>query len=128
MPAAASGLRLRSRDLLKFGLLYNNNGMWKDKQVIPAKWINESFQAHVERPEGRRKAGAYGYQFWLWEDTIRNAPTSIVASVGNGDQRVFFDKIHDLLVVVTAGNYNKWTIENNAYALLKDYVYPALTK
>jgi len=128
LPAAASGLRLRSRDLLKFGLLYNNNGMWKDKQVIPAKWINESFQAHVERPEGRRKAGAYGYQFWLWEDTIRNAPTSIVASVGNGDQRVFFDKIHDLLVVVTAGNYNKWTIENNAYALLKDYVYPALTK
>jgi CubicO group peptidase (beta-lactamase class C family) len=128
LPAAASGLRLRSRDLLKFGLLYNNNGMWKDKQLVPAKWIEESFQPHVERLEGGRNAGAYGYQFWLWSDTIKNTPTPIVACVGNGDQRIFFDKTHNLLVVITAGNYNRWTIEKNAYALLKDYIYPALKK
>jgi hypothetical protein len=30
------------------------------------------------------------------------------------------------VIVVTAGNYNKWTIEKDAYALLKDYIYPAL--
>jgi CubicO group peptidase (beta-lactamase class C family) len=128
MPAAASGLRLRSRDLLKFGLLYNNHGMWKDKQVIPEKWVVESFQSHVERPEGRRKGGSYGYQFWLWQDTISRKPTFIVACVGNGDQRIFFDKTRNLLVVVTAGNYNKWNIEKNAYSLLKDYIYPAIIR
>jgi CubicO group peptidase (beta-lactamase class C family) len=31
--AAASGLRLRSRDLLKFGLMYNQNGLWQGKQI-----------------------------------------------------------------------------------------------
>jgi CubicO group peptidase (beta-lactamase class C family) len=126
LPAAASGLRLRSRDLLKFGLLYNNNGMWKDKQVVPEKWVEESFQPHVQRPDGRRKAGSYGYQFWLWEDTINSKPTSIVACVGNGDQRIFFDRTRKLVVVMTAGNYNKWNIEKNSYALMKDYIYPAL--
>ena len=128
MPAAASGLRLRSRDLLSFGLLFSNHGRWKDKQVVAAKWVEESFQAHVQRLEGRRKAGSYGYQFWLWKDTISNKLTSIIACVGNGDQRIFLDKANELIVVVTAGNYNKWDIEKNSYGLLKDYIYPALSK
>ena len=38
----------------------------------------------------------------------------------------FLDSTNDLVVVVTAGNYNQWNIEKNAYALLKDYIYPAL--
>jgi len=121
-PAAASGLRLRSRDLLKFGLLYNNNGTWNGKQIISKEWIEESFRSHVQRPDG----GAYGYQFWLHNDTIDNKHILIVACIGNGDQKVFFDKTNDLLVVITAGNYNKWDIEKNAYALLKDYIYQAL--
>ena len=124
LPAAASGLRLRSRDLLKFGLLYYNHDMWMNKQIIPGKWVDESFQSHVSRPGG----GSYGYQFWLWQDTINRAPSPMVACVGNGDQRIFFDKTHDLIVVITAGNYNNWKIAKNSYALMKDYIYPALTK
>ena len=124
LPAAASGLRLRSRDLLKFGLLYYNNGMWNDKQIISKEWINESFQSHVSRPGG----GSYGYQFWLWQDTIKNKLTPIVSCIGNGDQRIFFDKTNNLLVVINAGNYNKWDIEKGAYALMKDYIYAALTQ
>jgi len=122
LPAAASGLRLRSRDLLKFGLVYANRGVWQGKQVVPAKWVEESCESHVERPGG----GSYGYQFWLWNDTLMNRPTFIVACVGNGDQRIFIDKTRDLVVVVTAGNYNKWNIKNSAGVLVRNYVYPAL--
>ena len=50
----------------------------------------------------------------------------MVACIGNGDQRILFDKANDLLIVATAGNYNKWDIKKNVYALLKEYVYPAL--
>jgi len=122
LPAAASGVRLRSRDLLKFGMLYYNGGNWKNTQIVSNKWVEESFQSHVQRPGG----GSYGYQFWLWQDTINNKPTPIVACVGNGDQRILFDKTNHLLVVSTAGNYNKWTIQKNVYALMKDYIYPGL--
>jgi len=124
LPAAASALRLRSRDLLKFGLLYKNNGKWNDKNILPAQWIEESFQSHVSRPSG----GGYGYQFWTWQDSLNNKPVSFVACIGNGDQRILFDKANDLIIVTTAGNYNKWDIENNAYALVKNYVYTAMRK
>jgi CubicO group peptidase (beta-lactamase class C family) len=122
LPAAASGLRLRSRDLFKFGLLYSNEGMWDGKQIVPQSWVRESCQSHVDRPNG----GGYGYQFWFWQDTINTKLTTIIACVGNGDQRIFMDKTNDLLVVVTAGNYNKWDIKNNAGALVKNYIYAAL--
>ncbi len=123
LPAAASGLRLRSRDLLNFAFLYNNKGKWNDNQLIPAKWIEESFQ-----PQVKRDGGAYGYQFWLWEEKVGDRTFPLVACIGNGDQRIFFDKANDLLVVIAAGNYNKWDIKNNASALLRDYIYPALSK
>ena len=122
LPAAASGLRLTSGDLLKFGLLYKNDGVWKDRRIIPKEWVVASIQSHVSNSFG----GSYGYQFWLWQDTILNKTFPMVACIGNGDQRIFLDKMHDLVVVITAGNYNKWDIKNNAYALLRDYIYPAL--
>ncbi len=57
---------------------------------------------------------------------INNNPIPIVACVGNGDQRVFFDTARDFVVVITAGNYNKWDIEKNASAFLRDYIYRAV--
>ena len=127
MPAAASGLRLRSGDLLKFGLLYYNKGNREGKQIIPANWVEESFQSYVKQP-GFGNTAAYGYQFWIFTDTILNKPTHFVACVGNGDQRIYFDKKNDLVIVITAGNYNKWDIKKNSFAMLKDYIYPALIK
>ncbi len=120
-----SGLRLRSRDLLKFGLLYNNRGKWNGIQIVPAEWIDESFQSQIKRTD-KNDGKEYGYQFWIWSDTLNNKPIRIVAAIGNGDQRIYFDKIHDLVVIFTAGNYNKWTITKNSYSILKDYIYPAI--
>lgn len=51
-----------------------------------------------------------------------------IACVGNGDQKIFFDKAHDLVIVITAGNYNKWDIKKGAHGLLEDFIYPALFK
>jgi CubicO group peptidase (beta-lactamase class C family) len=123
LPAAASGVRLRSRDLLKFALLYANNGNWQGRQIISTRWVEESVRSHIARPGN---ASGYGYQFWTWNDTILNKPTQMVACVGNGDQRIYFDKKNGLIVVITAGNYNKWDIKNNSGAMLKNYIYPAL--
>lgn len=121
IPAAASGLRLRPRDLLKFGMLCYNKGDWNGQQIVPADWIDASFQAQVSRG----KDGAYGYQFWMFNDTVDNKPGQLVACVGNGDQRIFFNRDKKLLVVVNAGNYNKWDIEKNSHHMLYTYIYPS---
>lgn len=114
-PAAASGLRLTSRDMLKFGILYLNEGRWDTLQIIPKNWVNESLMSHVLRPEG----GGYGYQFWVLDFLINGKSMKIPAALGNGDQRIFIDRKNKLLLVTTAGNYNKWDIENNAGSILK---------
>ncbi|WP_332736177.1 serine hydrolase domain-containing protein [Flavihumibacter sp.] len=116
-PAAASGLRLSSRDLLKFGILYRNKGKWNGKQILSGKWVEESFNTLIKFPGAGNNS--YGYQFWLMNDTLQGKPVKIMAAVGNGDQRIFLDEVNDLVVVTTAGNYNLWTIKNNAYALLR---------
>lgn len=121
LPAAASGLRLRARDILKFGMLCYNKGEYNGKQIVPASWIDDSFQPQVPRGND----GAYGYQFWLFNDTVDNKPGQLVACVGNGDQRIFFNREKQLLVVVNAGNYNKWNIPKNSHAMLYQYIYPA---
>lgn len=115
-PAAASGLRLRSRDLLKFGMLYHNKGKWNGRQVLPRQWVEQSFRTAISLPGSRI---GYGFQFWTRRDTIRNQPLHIVAAVGNGDQRIYFDEWNNLLVVVTAGNYNARNIENDSYAIFR---------
>jgi CubicO group peptidase (beta-lactamase class C family) len=113
-PAAASGLRLTSKDMLKFGILYHNEGKWGEEQIIPIKWIQESFKSSLEL-----RFGGYGFQFWIFNVDIDGNLLKIPAAVGNGDQRIFFDQKNNLVVVTTSGNYNKWDIENNASAILK---------
>lgn len=121
IPAAASGVRLRPRDLLKFGMLCYNRGQYNGHQIVPADWIDASFQPQVSRGDD----GAYGYQFWIFNDTVDNKPGQLVACVGNGDQRIFFNHEKKLLVVVNAGNYNKWDIAKNSHNMLYTYIYPA---
>jgi len=123
IPAAASGLRLRSRDTAKIGLLYMQAGHWNGKQIITEAWVKNSHTAQISRPDG----GGYGYQFWTWTLSVNNASIPLAVADGNGDQRIYFDHQNDLLIVITAGNYNLWTIRKNADALMKEYIYPSLT-
>ncbi len=123
--AAPSGLRLTSRDLLKIGLLHRNKGKWIDNQVLSEKWIKQSFAPKINVPDGN---SFYGYQFWMWSDVILKNKIEIVCANGNGGQNIFWDLKNDLIVVTTAGNYNKWNRKNDPYALLRNEIYPLFLK
>lgn len=53
-------MRLSARDLARFGLLYLNEGRWKEEQVVPSWWVRESTRAHAITPTG----DGYGYMWW----------------------------------------------------------------
>ncbi|NBA86726.1 serine hydrolase [Emticicia sp. CRIBPO] len=123
IPAAASGLRTTSRDLLKFGLLYMNNGKWNDKQILDSSWTNESFISHIKRTNLEKykiKDGGYGYQFWQYTDAINGHTIEITEAKGNGGQSIFFCKSLNLVVVTTGGNYNQ--VNDNPYVILSEYI------
>jgi CubicO group peptidase (beta-lactamase class C family) len=124
-PAAASGLRLASRDLLKFAMLYLNNGNWKGRQILSPNWVHETMESQISR-EKDTPAKGYGFLFWTQIDSVGNKPYILVSAKGNGGQRIFIDKASNLIVVITAGNYNKQGIKNDAESAMKKYILPAL--
>jgi CubicO group peptidase (beta-lactamase class C family) len=117
-PSAAAGLRLRSRDMLTFGLLYAQEGKWKGKTVIPRSWVDSSLVSHIQRVP--YAAGGYGFQFWTFPYVFIDGTAEISAAVGNGDQRIFIDRVHDLVVVITSGKYNNFSEPMNANALMTE--------
>lgn len=66
------GLRVKTEDMAKFGLLYLQKGMWNGKQVIPASWIEEATTFKIDQApdapaEVKEKSDwmqGYCYQFW----------------------------------------------------------------
>jgi CubicO group peptidase (beta-lactamase class C family) len=124
VPAAASGLRLRSPDILKIGLLLLNNGLLDGKQLLSRDWVEKSLSSHIKRDVN----GGYGFQFWIFKAPGDNEQRPLPAAVGNGDQRIFIDRKKQLVVVVTSGNYNKWDVKKASYELLTDFIYPAISR
>ncbi len=108
-PSAASGLRLRARDLAKIGSLFLHQGRWNGQPVIPAEWVALSTQRHVPNvPWG--PPGVYGYGFMWYPGEIKGPDGyTIVRAVGNGDQRLFIAPGAGIVVTVFAGNYNNYT-------------------
>lgn len=72
-PMVLGGLNMRTRDFARFGLLYLNNGKWKDEQVIPEAWVTASVTPDAphlvpgERDNSYINLG-YGYQWWIPEN------------------------------------------------------------
>ena len=61
VPKAGWGLHLKMADMAKLGYLMLTGGVWKDKQIIPAYWVNKSTTSQININD----TWDYGYQFWL---------------------------------------------------------------
>lgn len=55
--------RMTARDLALFGLLYQRNGVWNGRQLIPKEWIKVSTKAH-SIIDPRSEVG-YGYMWYV---------------------------------------------------------------
>ena len=126
IPIAASGLRLRSRDMIKFGILLLNNGQWNKTQIISRSLSEGAMKRQTSDPPGPPNVG-YGYQIWIRTFKNGNDSVTVARAAGNGGQNIFIDKKHNIVVVVTAGNYNM-QIRKSPSALYADFIYPAIIK
>ena len=105
-PSAASGLRMRTRDLAKFGSLFLHKGVWKGQQIIRAEWVKLSTQRHVQNIP-LVLDGTIGYGFMWYAGRITgNDGYHVIGAAGKGDQRIFIVPEKEIVVTVFAGNYN----------------------
>jgi CubicO group peptidase (beta-lactamase class C family) len=95
------GLRLRPRDVAKFGDLYANGGRWGATQVIPEAWVSESLRSTVTLD-----GAGYGFLWWKRTLGVRGLVREVPAAQGNGGNFIFVLPTERLVVVFTGSNYN----------------------
>ena len=127
LPAAAWGLRLRSRDLVKFGLLYMNYGKWGDTQILDSDWVKHSLNPEVSRPMNYTTIPrGYGFQFWADELEEHQYKTNVPYAAGNGGQFIYMWRSMDILMVFTGGNYNHYDAKTSPDAAFVNYILPSV--
>lgn len=100
-----TGLRLTPLSMTKIGQLFLDNGSWEEEQLIPASWITESSQSHVVLSD-TFTADAYGYLWWLREFQLSDGTlTPAIYAAGFGGQLIYILPEEDMVVVLTAGNF-----------------------
>jgi CubicO group peptidase (beta-lactamase class C family) len=118
--AASSGLRLRPRDLARIGQMVLDRGIWQGRRIVPQNWLVTSFKPRVHAGPGIR----YGYQWWIGRLAQTGKPW--FGAFGNGGQRLIVIPSLSLLVIVTAGNYNKADQWKMPLRIMNTLVMPSL--
>ena len=83
-----------ARDWARFGLLYYNNGIWKNDTILPKGW------GEYTRTPVVASHGSYGAQFWLNRSKeLPDAPDDLFFCDGHRGQRIFIIPSRNLVVV-----------------------------
>jgi CubicO group peptidase (beta-lactamase class C family) len=96
---------MSARDLARFGLLYLNRGRWRDRQIVPADWVDASTRTHAVVRSQTFAGRGYGYMWWTgfgsdFSPTV-TLPDGTFHALGIGAQYVFVIPAHDIVVVHT---------------------------
>ena len=99
-PKSAAGSSIRSRDMIKFGLLTLNQGRWNGKQLLPRAFVKKATSPLVQTNE----ENFYGYFWWHQTREVQGKMYPLIQGRGAGGQFIFVAPSIDLVVVATAHN------------------------
>jgi CubicO group peptidase (beta-lactamase class C family) len=123
---ASGDLRLRPRDMAKFGELFLRLGMWGGQQVVSQEWAELATERLVvELSAGYDWADAYGYGWWHWDLFSDGRTYQTYQASGWGGQWIIVIPEHEMVVASTGGNYYQ-DAPMPAQRMLTEYVLPAV--
>ena len=120
----AGSLQMTSLDYAKYAQLYQNNGLWKDKQILTADWVQKTLTHQIQISD--RQNEFYGYLFWNKTFTFQNTPYETYYCAGNGGNEFMIFKNLPLVVIITSKAYNKPYGHAQADTIVQDYILPAI--
>lgn len=97
------GMFINAYDMGRFGLLTLHRGNWQGKQLISDQWVRQSLTPTSANT-------GYGYMNWFLntdKKLLPSAPEDVWVHIGNGNNIMYCDPQHNLVVVA------RW-IDNNA--------------
>ena len=92
---SGGGLFINTTDHARFGLLFMNNGTWKDQQLISENWIKEATKPSKANSN-------YGFMWWLNQKGSRHwegLPEHLYYAAGFGGNFIVIDQSKNLVIV-----------------------------
>ena len=100
LPKSAAGSSIRSRDMLKWGMLVANRGEWKGEQLIPADFVERA----ISRLHTNSQGTSYGFFWWRHDMEVGEQNFDCISGRGAGGQYIFILPELKLIAVITAHN------------------------
>lgn len=106
----AGGLKMKPRDMLKFGIMFLNDGAWNKKRVLSKNWVDRSSKAYhdntfIKVPGEDSGRVGYAYSWWTKTVMIDNEEVILYWASGWGGQKIVVIPSIETVVVFTGGNY-----------------------
>ena len=117
LPKSAAGSSMRSRDMIKWGMLVMNGGKWQGEQMIPGDYVAKATSRVHTNPQGT----SYGFFWWCHDVEIEGRKYRCHSGRGAGGQFILMFPELDLIAVVTAHNKGM----GNTLKVLPERVIPA---
>jgi CubicO group peptidase (beta-lactamase class C family) len=92
----SSQVYTNGRDLARFGLLYQQGGVWNGERILSQDWIDF---VRTPAPATASSGNQYGGQWWLVPDNRADVPADAYSTAGNRGQYVIIVPSHDLVIV-----------------------------
>ena len=86
------GLQIKARDLVKFGKLYLNDGIWKDAQLISKEWVISSKTTQIQTD-----SPTTGYSNYWW--IAQNLNTPLYFGNGFGGQTLMLLPEKNIMII-----------------------------
>ena len=120
LPKSAAGSSMRSRDMIKWGMLVLNKGRWNGQQLIPETFMEKSIGRQYTNP----MATSYGYFWWRHDMDVGGRKFDCISGRGAGGQFILILPEVKLIAVITAHNKGM----GNMLKTFPERVLPALLR
>ncbi len=124
VPNTAGGFQMSSLDNARYGQLYLNKGVYKEKQILHPTWVKSSLSKQLALPE--MKNNFYGYLFWNKTYNVNNVEIEAYYASGNGGNKIMILNDIGTVVVITATAYGQPYMHLQADEIIEKYILPAI--
>lgn len=120
--ATFSQIYLRPRDMLKLGVLFQQQGRWNGRQVVSRDWVAQATKQWST--VGDQPYGYFWWHQWVNADTPAGPRrVDMIVATGNGGQKIYLVPSLDAVVVMTGGSFNA---SSPATSIMAKELLPAL--
>jgi CubicO group peptidase (beta-lactamase class C family) len=100
LPKSAAGSSIRSRDMIKWGMLIHNDGKWDGEQLIHAAFVRKATSRIHTNPQDT----SYGYFWWRNDVDVDGKTYEMKSGRGAGGQFILIVEELDLIIAITSHN------------------------